>query len=117
MGQRTPHSHANRGYPGRNYHSMTHRFLFTTAALPAREARAIVELICAASPEKAAMNRRNRIKRRFKNAFVRVLKFAKHETLRKLHRFMYSHRPIMGQDEEFDNPDSVKIVFDPADLQ
>src|SRR4030095_16661375 len=96
---------------------MNHRLLLTTAAMPAAQARVIVELICAASPEKAALQRRNRIKRRFKNAFVRVIKFAKHETLRKLHRYLHSHRPLQAQDETLDHPDSIKIVFIPDELR
>jgi hypothetical protein len=96
---------------------MNTRLIFTAAALPADQARAVVELICASSPEKAAEQRRNRIKRRFKNAFVRVLKFAKHETLRKLHRYLHSHRPLQAQDETVDHPDSIKIVFNPDELR
>jgi Phage Mu protein F like protein len=96
---------------------MNHRLLLTTAAMPAAQARVIVELICAASPEKTALQRRNRIKRRFKNAFVRVIKFAKHETLRKLHRYLHSHRPLQAQDETVDHPDSIKIVFNVDELR
>lgn len=96
---------------------MNTRMIFTAAAMPADQARAIVELICAASPEAAAQQRRNRIQRRFKNSLTRVLKFAKHETLRKLHRYLHSHRPLTSQDETVDHPDSVKIAFNPDELQ
>lgn len=114
MGQRHQDRHADGGRAAR---AMNTRLIFTAAALPADQARAIVELICASSPERAAEQRRARIKRRFKNSLVRILKFAKHETLRKLHRYMHSHRPLQAQDEQQDHPDSIKIVFDPVELQ
>jgi hypothetical protein len=59
---------------------------------------------------------RRKLSKRFKRELVRVLKFAKHETLRKLHRYMISHRALMGQDEPQDHPDANKIVFDSAEL-
>jgi uncharacterized protein with gpF-like domain len=95
----------------------TTRLVFTAAAMPADQARAVVELICASSPEKAFEQRRNRVERHFTNAVQRVLKFAKHETLRKLHRYKYSHRPLMGQEEQVDHPDSLKIAFNVDELR
>lgn len=95
----------------------TTRFVFTAAAMPADQARAIVELICSSSPERAAEQRRNRIERHFTNAVQRVLKFAKHETLRKLHRYKYSHRPLTAQEETPIHPDSVRIAFDVDELR
>jgi len=43
---------------------------------------------------------------------VRVLDFAKHETLRKLHRYTYRNRPLKGQDEPPDHPGAVQVGFD-----
>ena len=93
------------------------RLIFTAAALPAAHARVVVELICASSSEGAAIQRRNRMERRFHGALVRVLNFAEHETLRKLHRYKYSHRPLTGQDEQADHPDSVKVAFNVDELR
>jgi len=95
---------------------MNTRMIFTAAAMPADQARAIVELICASSPERAAEQRRNRIERRYSQAIQRVLKFAKHETIRKAQRYLHSHRPLSGQDEQADHPDSVKIAFNVDEL-
>jgi len=96
---------------------MNTRLILTTAVLPVGQARAVVELICAASPERAHEQRRNRIERRFHNAIVRVLKFSKHETLRKLHRYKYSHRPLRGQEQQADHPDSIRIAFNIDELR
>jgi len=114
MGQRNKDCHAN---GGRATTAMNTRLIFTAAAMPADQARAIVELICASSPERAAEQRRNRIERHFYNALLRILKFAKHETLRKLHRYLYSHRALTGQDEQVDHPDSVKVAFNIDELR
>jgi hypothetical protein len=116
MGQRHKDRHADGGRAASAMMPTT-RLIFTAASMPADQARAIVELICASSPERAAEQRRNKIKRRFKNSLVRILKFAKHETLRKLHRYMHSHRPLQAQDETVDHPDSIKIVFNPDELR
>jgi hypothetical protein len=96
---------------------MNTRLIFSAAALPADQARAVVALICASSPEQAAVQRRNRMERHFHRAIVRVLNFAEHETLRKLHRYKYSHRPLTSQDEQSDHPDSIKIAFNPDELR
>ena len=61
--------------------------------------------------------RRNRIERHFATAVQRVLKFAKHETLRKLHRYKYSHRPLTSQEEQPQHPDSIRIAFNPDELK
>jgi len=48
---------------------------------------------------------------------VRVLKFAKHETLRKLHRYMYRNRPLKGADATPDHSDSGQIAFNVDELR
>ena len=78
------------------------RLLFAASALPPTEARALVSVLCSSTRRVRQITSfertRARLKRRFKKSLVRVLKFAKHETLRKLHRFMFKHRPLVGQD-------------------
>lgn len=96
---------------------MNTRLIFTAAALPADQARAVVELICAGSPESAALQKRNRMERHFHGAISRVLKFAEHETLRKLHRYKYLHRSLVSQEEQVDHPDSVKVAFNVDELR
>jgi len=44
---------------------------------------------------------------------MRVLNFAKHETLRKMHRYLHSHRALMGQEE---HADAVRITFNRDEL-
>jgi uncharacterized protein with gpF-like domain len=95
---------------------MNTRLIFTVAALPADQARAIVAL--AYSDKSTIFERtRARLEKHFTNALVRVIKFAKHETLRKLHRYMHTHRPLMGAEETTDHPDSVRIIFNPDELK
>src|SRR5262245_2846957 len=53
-----------------------------------------------------------RLKRRFKSSLMRVLNFAKHETLRKMHRYLHSHRALTGQE----HPGAIRIAFNPAEL-
>jgi SPP1 gp7 family putative phage head morphogenesis protein len=115
MGQRDQDCDADGGRAASTMN--TTRLVFTAAAMPADQARAIVGLICMSSPERATEQRRNRIERHFTNAVQRVLKFAKHETLRKLHRYKYSHRPLMGQEEQVDHPDSLKVAFNVDELR
>jgi uncharacterized protein with gpF-like domain len=57
------------------------------------------------------------MEKHFKNSLMRVFKFAEHETIRNLHRYMHSHRPIMGAEEVVDHPDSIRIVFNPDELK
>jgi Uncharacterized protein, homolog of phage Mu protein gp30 len=89
---------------------------FSAAAFPADQARAIVRLICREKRTTTFQRTRERLKNRFKRELVRVLKFAKHETLRKLHRYLYSHRSIQGQDEPPDNPAAMRITFNLDEL-
>ena len=100
---------------------MNIRTLLAASALPAAEARTIVSLLLCSSTRRARQaipyrEARDRLQKRFQSALVRVLKFAKHETLRKLHRFMYVRRPLRGQDAA-DNPDAAKIAFDREQLR
>lgn len=99
---------------------MNTRLIFTAAALPADQARAIVGIICS-SPSNTFERTRTRMQKHFEDGLVRVIKFAKHETLRKLQRYMHSHRPLIGQDEPVDeepqHPDAQRIVFDPNELR
>jgi len=82
--------------------------IVAAAALPTNEARAIVALLCRSShPHQRTLKT---IRKGFKAHLNRVLNFAKHETLRKLHRYVHSNRPLTGAD----NPG--KTAFDPAEL-
>lgn len=95
---------------------MNTRLIFTTAAMPADQARAIVSIIC--SDKSTTFERtRRRLEKHFTAALVRVIKFAKWETLRKLQRYMHSHRPIMGAEETFPHPDAIRILFNMDELQ
>jgi Phage Mu protein F like protein len=90
--------------------------MFAAAALPADQARAIVCMI--QSNQSTTFERtRGRLEKRFHSSLVRVLKFAKHETLRKAHRYLYTHRPIMSAEESIDHPDTNKIMFDREELK
>jgi len=96
---------------------MTERLLFAASALPSQIGRAVIVLLCSSRRERQITpyeRTRERLKKRFKGSLVRVLKFAKHETLRKLHRHAFRNRPLMGQ---ADNPDANKIAFDPDELR
>jgi uncharacterized protein with gpF-like domain len=55
---------------------------------------------------------RKSLKRGFKKSLMRVLEFAKHETLRKLHRYLHNNRELRGQE----HPGASRIAFDPAEL-
>ena len=54
---------------------------------------------------------------RFEKSLSRVLDFAKHETLRKLHRYKFSIRPIHGQAEAPGHPDATRVAFDVDELR
>jgi len=85
--------------------------IIAAAALPPAEARAIIRVMCRqGSPQLRGLSKSQK---RFKSHLVRVLNFAKHETLRKLHRYYYSHRTLKGQD----HPGATRIAFDPAELR
>lgn len=100
---------------------MNARLLFAASALPPNEARVVLALLCSSTRRARQVTpyerTRNRLKQRFKGALVRVLKFAKHETLRKLHRYMFSARPLQAQDAGLDHPDAVRITFDREQLR
>jgi hypothetical protein len=95
------------------------RFLLVAAALPVKEARAILPLVIAIKAKDSAPfeRTRSRVQRNFKSTLVRVLKFAKHEILRKLHRYMYQNQPLHGQDEPADHPDASKVAFNVDELR
>lgn len=95
---------------------MNTRLIFSTAALPAEQARAILSVVCSDKPT-TFHRTRTRLEKHFKTALVRVIKFAKHETLRKLHRYLHTHRAIMGAAETLDHPDSVRIAFNVDELK
>jgi hypothetical protein len=75
-----------------------------------------VAVICS-DDSTTALRTRNRLEKHFTAALVRVFKFAEHETLRKLQRYMHSHRPIMGAEEPLDHPDTLRIVFSVDELR
>jgi len=56
---------------------------------------------------------RKRMKENFKSSLMHILNFAKHETYRKMMRYLHSHRALMGQE----HPGAVRIAFDPGELQ
>ena len=89
------------------------------AALPVPQARVIVALLCARATRRAMPFERTRarLQRRFKTALVRVFKFAKHETLRKLHRYMFTHRPLVSQSTQTEHHDASRIAFNPDELR
>ena len=90
------------------------RTLLCTAALPVAHARAIVALLAKTHHLERS---RNKLQEGFHKSLVRVLDFAKHETLRKAHRHSYTHRPLIGQEEDQQqHPDSVRIMFDASAL-
>jgi uncharacterized protein with gpF-like domain len=99
---------------------MNTRLLFAASALPPVEARAILGLLCSSRRVRQITSfeqTRNRLQQKMKVSLVRVLKFAKHETLRKLHRYLYQYRPLHAQAEQPDHPDSNKILFDREQLR
>jgi uncharacterized protein with gpF-like domain len=83
--------------------------------MPAQEGRVVVRMLCKSRKAHHLEASRNKLQEGFHNSLVRVLDFAKHETLRKVHRHLYTHRPLMGQ-EESDHPDSARVAFDAAAL-
>ena len=90
------------------------RTILVASALPQNQARAVLTVICRAARE-SLEKKRDRLTSRFHKAVVRVVKFAKHETLRKLHRHLYSNRPLMGQDEPLHH-DATRIAFNADEL-
>jgi hypothetical protein len=100
VGQRNQDSNANGG---------------RTINMTTPQARLILALACRVAASTTFERTRKRLEKRFQRELVRVIKFAKHETLRKLHRYMYSHRPLMGADEPL-HPDANRIAFDPREL-
>jgi|SRR5215471_7021830 len=106
---------------------MNKDLLLAVSASPSLEARIFaLALLCSkkrrrrrqsisASPYARA---RDRLTARFKRSLVRVLSFAKHETLRKLHRYAFANRPIRAQEEgAASHPDAAKISFNPDELR
>jgi len=91
------------------------RTILIASALPPRQSRAIVSVLCKASRE-SLEKKRDKLSNRFQKAVVRVLKFAKHETLRKLQRHLHSNRPLMGQDQPPPHHDANRIAFNPDEL-
>jgi uncharacterized protein with gpF-like domain len=89
--------------------NQTNRLILALAAMPYAEARALLAITCKRSSSLPAM--RKRLQKHFHGAVTRVLKFAKHETLRKLQRYMHSHRPLHGQ-----HSDTVRINFNLDEL-
>jgi hypothetical protein len=87
------------------------RFIFSAAAMPSDQALMLVHLACQDAPPAHARTRK-RLKQRFKRSLIRVLNFAKHETLRKMHRYLYSHRAITGQE----HPGAARITFNQDEL-
>lgn len=90
------------------------RSLLVAAALPPAQARAIVALLCSTSRKHPMERSRDQLAKGFHSSLVRTVEYAKHETLRKLHRHLYAHRPIQGQDET--HHDSVRIAFSIPEL-
>jgi hypothetical protein len=90
------------------------RTLLVAAALPTAQARTVVALLCAQGAIKhPAEQKRDALQKNFHSSIVHVLDFAKHETLRNVHRHLYAHRPLFGQDEGIpEHHDSMKIAFD-----
>lgn len=76
---------------------MNKSFSICALAMPSLSRTFTVELVCQAHASPLHVRIRKRIKLRFKKSLMKVLNFAKHETLRKLHRYMYSHRALSGQ--------------------
>jgi hypothetical protein len=89
------------------------RLIFYALAIPCGDqAPVLLYLVCQDAPP-AHIRVRAQLKKQFKSALVRVLNFAKHETLRKMQRYLHSHRPLSAQD----HPGAMRIAFDPAELQ
>lgn len=90
-----------------------YQMMIAAAGLPALQARAIVAVMCgeATTPQRTIKG----LKRGFKKALMRVLNFAKHETLRKLHRYMHKNRPLRGADNP--DPGGRLVVFNLGELR
>jgi hypothetical protein len=100
--------------------TMTSRLLFAASALPSRAGRTVIALLCSSRRVRQITRfelTRDRLKRRFGKGLNRVLEFAKHEALRKLHRYMFRNRPLVGQDETGAHSDAARIAFDPDQLR
>jgi len=83
--------------------------IIAAATLPPREARAFVRVMCrSASSHERTMKK---MESQFKDSLMRVLDFAKHETLRKLHRYTYRNRALTGQDAPQDHG-AFQVGFD-----
>jgi uncharacterized protein with gpF-like domain len=76
----------------------------------------MVALLCAQKTPHKMEESRDSLEKNFHHAIVQTLNFAKHETLRKLHRHLYSQRPIKAQQEGDPHHDAVKIAFEQAAL-
>ena len=102
---------------------MNARLLLAASALPSREGRAVAALLlCSSTPRRARQAAaykatRDKLQAHFQSALVRVLEFAKHETLRKLHRYMYRNRPLKGADATPDHADASQIAFNVDELR
>jgi len=79
-----------------------------------RRARLLVALACSVSraAPHTILKDRAKTEKRFLAAITRVLGYAKHETLRKVDRYLHSRRPLLGQEQRPDHPDSVRVSFD-----
>src|SRR5215471_8991912 len=85
--------------------------LATASAYPSDPRTFTFTLVCQEqAPQHVRI--RKRLQRRFKSSLMRVLNFAKHETLRKMHRYLHSHRALMGQE----HPGAMRIAFSRDEL-
>jgi len=93
---------------------MNARTILALSTLPAQQSRALIRIICGeATPYERT---RKNLKSKFKGALNRVLNFAKHETMRKLHRYMYNTRPLKGAADS-KHPGATVVGFDLNQLQ
>jgi uncharacterized protein with gpF-like domain len=86
------------------------RIIFSLNALRLPEGIAL-RVVCQNAPPKHEQVQKQ-MKAQFKKSLSRVLNFAKHETLRKLHRYHHAHKPLQGQD----HPGASRTGFDPGEL-
>jgi hypothetical protein len=87
--------------------------LFSLCAVAAPSVQTVIlNLSCKENSVPEHLRVRKRLKLRFKRSLMRVLNFAKHETLRKLHRYLHSHRALQGQK----HPGASKIAFNQDEL-
>lgn len=104
---------------------MNARTFLAASALPSREARLVLAVICSSTTRRRArqaraapyLRTRGRLAGRFERALRRVLDFAKHETLRKLHRYAFTHRPLRAQEEQPTHPDAGRLSFNADELR